>query len=411
MIRTQAAVAATPIRRRRVLRVPHVRAANRAAVLQLLRPRQRLSRAEIARRTGLSEAAVSRIVAELLREELVVEQGGEDTTGGRPAIPLQLNEYRFQAVGVDIQNWETRLSVGTITGRVLKTRCFRTPSTPERTLQLIEEEGRRYFEEDAQNIRAVGISMRGLINSETGVAELGSDPIWVNVAIKQELEKRLGKPVFVENNVRAAALAEYHYGTLEIQGSHCLLFVKVDEGIGMGIILDGQLYHGPRMAAGELGQVVIADSPGPERHNRPGCVEILAADPATSMRYRQLAGTPTRVNLGNTAEQMKRICHLAMEGDPQARQAILESARYLGIAIANVLWVLDAETVVIDGAITEAWPLVSTAIREQFPEGREFLNFRNLILRPSSLRGEAAITGAVTLPFGSLFSSDEAGRA
>jgi len=395
--------------RRRVLRLPHIRAHNRAAVLHLLRRHRRLSRAEIARRTGLSEGAISRIVAELRHDDLIVEQGGEEATGGRPGIRLQLNESRFQAIGVDVQNWETRISVGTVTGRILENHRFRTPPGADKTLELIADQVESFCRDREEACpQAVGISLRGLVNSDAGVLELGNNPAWVHVPFRDYLSKRLGKPVIVDNNVRAAALAEYCYGTLEIQGSHCLLFVMVGEGIGMGIVLDGKLYRGPRMAAGEFGQMVIDDSPGPERHDRPGCVENLASNLATVERYQRLVGGKSRSNPGSSAEQVKRICHLAMDGDLPARKAVTESARSLGIGIANAIWSLDAEAVVIDGALTDAWSLVSAAIRDQFADGRRFLNFRNLVLRPSSLGGDAAIIGAFTLPFAGMFSTESA---
>ncbi|MGE5644254.1 MAG: ROK family transcriptional regulator [Acidobacteriota bacterium] len=375
-------------------------------VLRSVRRYRQLSRAALARRTRLSEAAISRIVAELLREGLLIEQGGEHATGGRPGIGLQLNERYFQAIGVDIQNWETRVSLGTVTGRMLETRRFRTPSAPNKTLDLVAEHARSLVDlARGGRALAAGVSVRGLVNSETGIAELGSNDGWVQVPVRQYLSERLGQPVFVENNVRLAALAEYHCGSLELQGIHCLLFVKVDDGVGMGIILDGKLYRGPGMAAGELGQMVIADQRGPERHNRPGCLESLASNGATWERYRAAAGA-RRAGPADSGVQVKSICHLALEGDAAARGAILETARYLGIGIANAVWALDAEAVIIDGAITEAWPLVSAAIREQFPEGPEFLNFRNLVLRPSALAGEAAIGGAIALPFASMFSEE-----
>lgn len=390
---------------RSAVRAPHVRAANRAVVLRLLRRYRRLSRAEIARRSGLSEAAVSRIVAGLLREEALVEGGGEDATGGRPAIRLQLNDARFQAAGIEIRNWETRISVGTITGTVLETRRYRTPPSPEQALALIAREVPPRAPARGPGFAGVGVSARGLVNSDTGIAELGSDPAWVHVPVKEFLERRLDAPVFLENDVRAAALAEYNYGSPEIQGSRCLLLVKVDEGIGMGVVLDGAVYRGPRMAAGEFGQMVLAHAPSDERHNRPGCLEMLASNDATCERYRALSGVKARGSAGDSADQIKRICHLALSGNDAARRAILETAKYLGIAIANAVWMLDADAVVIDGAISEAWPLVSAAIREQFPDGRRFLNFRNLMLRPSALAGEATLIGAITLPFAGMFSS------
>ena len=81
------------------------------------------------------------------------------------------------------------------------------------------------------------------------------------------------------------------YGDPEIHRSHCLLFVAVDDGVGIGIVLDGKVYHGPRMAAGEFGQMVIAATDGPERSDRPGCLERLVANPAVCERYNALTGS------------------------------------------------------------------------------------------------------------------------
>ncbi len=391
---------------RRILRVSHVRAANRAAVLRLLRRHRQLSRAELARRTSLSEAAVSRIIAELIQEDLLVEQGGAQATGGRPGMRLELNEARFRSIGAEIQNWDTRVSLGTLGGHILSTERFRTPATPEETLDRIADAIQRLSAPLTQPLTGVGVSTRGLVNSKSGVAELGSHPAWVKVGIKRFLSQRVGGSVYVENNVRAAALAEYVCGTAEVQGTHCMLFVQVGEGVGMGIVLDGRVYPGPRMAAGEIGQMVIADHRGPERHDRPGCLEMLASDMSTCERYTALSGSRTRVPSGSCSQQMRQICQIAMEGDTAARQAVTETARCLGIGIANAVWALDADAVIIDGVLTEAWPLVSAAIRDQFPEGPQFLNFRNLVLRPSSLAGDASMIGAITLPFVPLFSPE-----
>jgi predicted NBD/HSP70 family sugar kinase len=99
-----------------------------------------------------------------------------------------------------------------------------------------------------------------------------------------------------------------------------------------------------------------------------------------------------------------------MSGDKAAVSALQDTARYLGIGISNIVWGLDPDAVIIDGTLTEAWPLVDTVIRDQFADGREFLNFRNLLLRPSALEGRAAITGAAALSFRSLFEKAQHAR-
>jgi predicted NBD/HSP70 family sugar kinase len=389
-------------------RMAHVRAGNRALVLQILRKYPRLSRAELARRTGLSEGAISRITAELISEKILLEHGAENSTGGRPGLRLDLDQTWFRSVGVAIHDWETRVSVGTLQGQVLETERFRTPASATRTLDHIATHVKNSWSRLGKDrILGVGVIIRGIVDHVNGVVELGSTSEWNGVPVKQYLEDKLGTPVEVENNVRAAALAEYSYGNSEIHNSRCMILVKVDEGIGVGIMLAGKLYRGPHRSAGEFGQMVITDSPGGGAQDRPGCLELLAANPAVVARYASLSND-RKTRLAETESRLKTICHRAMDGDNHAVKAIRESMRYLGIGIANVIWGLDADVVLIDGAITQAWPLVLPSLQEQFPSGREFPNFRDLILRPGALGQDADTIGALTLPFVSLFATGSA---
>src|SRR4029077_7162621 len=146
----------------RILRPRQVRGANRAVVLELLRQDERLSRVEIARRSGLSEGTVSRIIAELLRRNLGAEDGAENSTGGRPATRLQLEQSRV-AVGVDIQPWEMRFSIGTMKGRIIETEHFRTPASPERTLEVIAQQFTAYRKRFGKDcVEGLGVSTRGI---------------------------------------------------------------------------------------------------------------------------------------------------------------------------------------------------------------------------------------------------------
>ncbi len=386
-------------------------AVNRARVLRLLRRHHRLSRNEIAQRSGLSEASVSRIVSELVRRRLVAEEGLGRSTGGRPAVHLRLDDDHHIAVGVDIHTWQSRVSVGALSGQILTSTYFRTPADPLETLDAVAAqievllagfEGRR--------VEGIGVSARGLVNSLDGAVEHGNDERWIQVPVRASLQTRLQLPVYVENNVRAAAFAEYHYGSPDVRDAHCLLFVKIDEGIGVSMLLEGELFYGQHMAAGEFGQMVIHDQRSSVRHDRPGCLEQLANDTSICERYRSRNGSKRSAGGGDVTTRAKQICHLAMSGDRPAVEALKETARYLGVGISNMIWGLDPDGVIIDGTLTEAWPLVDTVIRDQFADGREFLNFRNLLLRPSALEGHAAITGAAALPFRTLFEKAQHAR-
>ncbi|MEZ5361763.1 MAG: ROK family transcriptional regulator [Bryobacterales bacterium] len=377
---------------------------SRGIVSRLLRRHRRLSRAEIAQRSGLSEASVSRTVAELIKNGIVEEEGFERSTGGRPAIRLRLSDQRYFSIGVDIRSWEIRFSTSSPSGSVRDLPFLRTPSEPAKTLEVIARVVEEQIEaQPDRELIGVGISIGGLVDSQAGVVELGHDVGWYAYPARQELEERLGLPVFIENNVRAASFAEYHYGSPDVRDAQCLLFVGVQEGIGVSILFDGEVYAGQHMAAGEFGQMVVEYREDEARHDRPGCLEQLASDCATIARYQAVSGG--KDSGGDVGAQVRQICHLAQSGDAHAETALRETARYLGVGIYNMVWGLDPDAVIVDGLITEAWNIVGPAIRDQFPRGREFLGFRDLVLRPSALAGQASLVGAAVLPLRELFDS------
>jgi predicted NBD/HSP70 family sugar kinase len=391
-----------------ILRPKSVRGANSAAILQLLRENGSLSRADLARHSGLSEGSVSRITSALIRRELVCESGAENSTGGRPGTKLRLDE-RHIGIGVEVRRGESRVAVATLSGRILEVSSFRTPSTPAETLKLILRNVRGLVAKYGRDrVEGAGVSLHGIVNSRTGVVEFGNLRGWLNVPVKGRLQRSLRMPVQVDNNVRLAAIAEYNYGNLlDVRNSRCLLFTVIDEGIGIGLVLDGKLYYGPQDAAGEFGQMVIADNNDSERLDRPGCLEKLASSTALCEHYAALTKGRSLSGASGSRARVKKICQLALAGDKTAQRALMKTSRYLGIGLANVIWGLNADAVVIDAPMNEAWSLIAPAIQNQFPKRNGIVTFRNLVLRPSSLGGEAAIIGAATLPFRSLFLSGE----
>jgi predicted NBD/HSP70 family sugar kinase len=313
-------------------------------------------------------------------------------------------ERRRLIFGAEIQNWETRCAMSTMNGHIVETRRFRTRPSAEETLAEISTEFMAFRKKlGPDRLPGIGICARGIVDSETGVLVLGGRPDWHHIPIREILETRLREPVFVENNVRAAALAEYTYGPAEIAGRHCFVFVKMDEGVGMGVLFDGKLYHGPHMAAGEFGQMVIETSMSKERHDRPGCIERLVSNAAICDRYSGLTGAWRQPSTGDTSARVRRIVEWAAGGDAAARLTIEETARYLGIGISNLIWGLDADTVVIDATIADAWGLVEPVLRGELPDDRELWGPRNLQVRPSAFGGEAALIGAATLPLSKIF--------
>jgi predicted NBD/HSP70 family sugar kinase len=396
-----------PNRSHTVVRPQEARSANSALILQLLRGGEPLSRADIARATGLSEGTISRIVADLMSRGFVVEDGAENSTGGRPATRLQLSSERL-AMGVDIGTWETRFAVGTMRGKVVDSTRVRTPSGPEETLDLIVKRFRlQKSGRGVQALHGVGVSIGGIVNSHTGVVEMGHNQRWARVPIREHLQDALGVPVYVENNVRAAAVAEYQHTGPALKSSRCLLYVLVGEGVGVGIVLDGKLYSGPTMAAGEFGQMVIAFDNGPERHDRPGSFEQLICNAAICDRYAALTNTRAGGAARDSAARVRRICQQALKGEHAAMEALRVTGTYMGVGIANLVWGLDPDTIVISSSLDPIWPILLPWITAQFPHSDTWPTFRNLRIQQSALGEQGPLLGATILPFSGVFQTGE----
>ncbi len=390
------------LHRHGALRPGQVRGHNSAMVLRLLRRMEAMSRAELARRSGLSEGTISRIIAGLLEQDLVSEVGVENSTGGRPSTRLQLSDTP-RSIGVEIQNWETRFAVATMRGTLQDTVVVRTPPTPQQVFELIIEQVKQYVSSHT-NVQGVGVTVRGIVNRRTGVVELGNDPGWKNVAVQQPVEEGTSLPVWVENDVRAATLAEYHYTNAGEHAPQCLLYVSVNEGVGVGIVFQGQVYAGPSMAAGEFGQMMIADDGSNVRHDRPGCLEKLVSNPAICDRYAALLGKAGGKS-ADSAVRVRRICQRALDGEHEATKVLREAARYLGIGIASMAFGLNPEVIVLNATLNAVWFLLIEEIQAQLPTAEQWPAFERLSIRQSALGGQGSLIGAATLAFGPLFES------
>lgn len=340
--------------------------------------------------------------------KLVREDGAEVSTGGRPGTRLRLDDQRL-GIGVEIRRAETRIAAVTLSGKIVDEVDVETPSAPSDALPRIADGIRDFTARiGRRHIEGIGVSAGGIVDRRKGVVEVGSIPSWIGVPVGEILETALRTTVQVENNVRLAAVAEFHYCNLvEVRDSQSLLFVMVDEGVGTGIVLGGELYSGPGHAAGEFGQMVISDGGDPAKVDRAGCLEKLASCTALWERYARLAGKHGQTAGKHTSSRVRKICQYALRGDSAASQALEETWRWLSTGLANMIWGLNPDAVVIDSPMNEAWPLLASYLRSQFPDEKEIANFRQLVIRPSSLAGDATLVGAGTLSFQHLFESGD----
>lgn len=374
---------------------PHtIRDINRQIVLNYVREREPISRATIARETALQRSTISEIVEALTGEGLVEEIGEGKSTGGRRPTLLRLRTVGAIAIGVNITPTYTTIASSDLAGVVVQQEAFPTDPVPERTLKPIIEIIRKFS--DKSSIEGVGVSIPGLVTPATGNVIFVPYFKWRDLPIGQMISQATGLPVTIDNDANAVALAELWFGRPEVRDARDFIFVLVADGVGTGIIFDGQVYRGVRGAAGEFGHMIVgSNAPVLCSCGNDDCWEAFASERAASARYQKLKG-------GRSAPNFATLIDRALDGEQEARAALTETARYLGTGISNLIVGFSPEAVIVGGAITRAWPLIEKALTEKIERSVRRGVPSARILR-STLNGDPTLKGALSLVLASKF--------
>ncbi|HYY96880.1 MAG TPA: ROK family transcriptional regulator [Pyrinomonadaceae bacterium] len=381
-----------------------MRAINRQIVLNYVRDRGPISRAEIARQTALQRSTISEIVDSLLGEDLIEEVGAGRSTGGRCPTLLALRTSGAAAVGIDIAPTRTTVAASNLAGRVLEQEEFETDHDFERAIERAVAAACRLVERSTGKIEGIGVSLPGLVDPSTGRLLYVPYFKWSDLDVGPRIAAATGLEVTIDNDANAAALAELWFGHSEVSEARDFIMVFIAEGVGTGIIFDRQIYRGEGGAAGEFGHMIIGErAPVPCSCGSYDCWEAFASGRAAVARYARLAG-------GNGLSRQMSFAQLidrALAGEEAARAALLETARYLGIGISNLIIGFSPQIVVVGGAITRAWDLVSDlfsetvkrSIRRDLPTAR---------ITRSTIGDRASLMGALSLVLANKFASVEA---
>src|SRR4030095_4070294 len=373
-----------------------LRLVNRRILLSILSDRQPISRAEIAKISGLNKATISTITSELLKDRSIIEDGSGRTTpiGGKPPTPLRLNALRFGLFGVDIRADETILALSDFNNRLVARLSFETTSDANSVLAKIGKEitKLRAKHSDFIDFAGIGVSLPGLVDSHDGKFLISVVLPWRDVPVVQLLEKATRLPVVIDNSARCAALAEIWHSKAQYAHVRNLLYVGVSTGLACGVVIDGGLYRGGKNAAGQFGHIPI-DLNGPQcRCGQRGCWDLYASDKATLARYQNLRGAT-----GKRQITIRKLMELVDAGDEAATEAVRETGRYLGIGITGLINGLDPEVVVIGGEITKAWGIIEPIIVEETKRTLLAPRAHRVPIRRSAFEVRASLKGALTL--------------
>jgi predicted NBD/HSP70 family sugar kinase len=373
-----------------------LRRLNRLRVIRALREEGQISRAEIARRTGLSRSTVSSLVADLQADGLVVERPepglAHGAQGGRPPILLSFDASAGAAVGIDFGHSHLRVAVSDLASRILaeRTQPLDTDHDAQEGLDAAAELVEQTLADAGVERSAVigaGMGLPGPIESGEGVVGTSAIlPGWIGMTAEAEMRRRLDIPVMVDNDANLGALAEAAFGAGRDAGD--LVYLKASSGIGAGLILNGRLYRGAGGLAGELGHVLVDPNGIVCRCGNRGCLETVAGTGALVDRLRPSHGDDLTVEALLTAAQA---------GDAACRRAIHDAGRALGQVVATLMNVLNPELFVVGGHLGRAGDLLLAGVRESVARAALPETARGAEVVAGVLGDRAHVLGALAL--------------
>jgi predicted NBD/HSP70 family sugar kinase len=361
---------------------------NRGIVLELIRTSQPISRADLARRSGLGRSTVSQIVGQLIEENLVREGAMGSLPRGRRPTMIGLNGS-LVAIAVDIHPKQASVALVDLNGRLLSRRPVPISSDPAASMRLIIDcmQRIRPTAPDASP-EGVGISLPGRVNPATQRLVFAPNLKWPDFDIRKLVETRMGLPVMMENDATACMLAELTFARMD--GVRDAVLVAVAEGIGTCILANGQLLSGHNGMAGEFGHIPV-DPNGPRCGcGKKGCWEVFSSCRAALRYYRELRPKAPVISFQDLLNQ-------AEEGDSAAAQALNKQAEWIGRGLRMIIASVSPSTILIAGDLTAAWHRFGPVIEKEAADLS--LAGGPPLIRPSHEGEIARLRGAAALVF------------
>lgn len=345
---------------------------NRRIVLNLIRTHQPISRADLARHSGLQRSTVSVITEQLIDDRWVTEGANGHTLRGRRPRFLHLNKERVGIIGINIRPATTTLAFADLDAHFLAQESLATTDDPKKFVNDLIPRLRNLIKMRPEiTCEGIGVSLPGRVDLNTKRLVFAPNLGWTDFDLKTPLEKAIGLPVELENAANSCALAEIWFGR-HAQGVRNLVAVTVSEGIGCGLILNHQLVQGSTGVAGEFGHTALVPEGlicGCGNH---GCWEMYASNSAAVRYYAESTSSGRNGKSSSRAAarnlRIEDLLSLSEQGDTKATKALEQMADHLGRGLALLVTGLAPDVIVVIGEITRAWrqvgPLIDRNIKE-----------------------------------------------
>ncbi|NLF52173.1 MAG: ROK family transcriptional regulator [Leptolinea sp.] len=383
-----------------------VRKFNTAVVLNTIRQHAPLSRAEVAKFTGLNRSTVSQIINTLLDRKLVQETTLQVDRIGRPGLLLELNPSGGFAIGIEIGVNFLSLVATDFLANVFWRQRLKSDARDnvdtilERAYEMTEIGLEKGTAAGLQPL-GIGLGVPGLVDLRHGELMFAPNLGWAHVPMAKLWSQRFDLPVFVDNEAKAAAVGEYYFG--KSRGINNFIFLNAGVGLGAGIMIDGKLFRGSHGFASEVGHMVMDKNGDLCGCGKRGCWETQVSPKAVIRRFQETLkqGVPSTVLLAADNDMdnivFETIANAALQGDNAALIAMQEVGEQLGLGIANLINVFNPEMVILGGELNYASEILLPVVRQVISRYAINLETQDLIIAASAHGRDACVMGAVAL--------------
>ncbi|MCA9883961.1 MAG: ROK family protein [Anaerolineae bacterium] len=375
-----------------------IKAMNRSLVLNAIRRENQLSRTQLVSYSGLSTGAVSQITTDLLNNSWLLETGESEFTGGRRQTFLRLNPRAGYAVGAKLMEDRVVCAITDFEARIIQHEDRQISNNDRhdtlRQVAAIIDDTIRLSGISRDKMLGVGIGVAGVVDPHTGSVLYSPYSGWRNLPLAKLLEEQIKLPVYVENDVNTLTLSEYLFGAGRYHAD--FIVFTVGRGIGMGMMLAGQLYQGLGGGAGEVGHIIVDLEKEHTEGLGAGTLEANAADPVVVA-----AVFPADAH----QKSLSDVLALVQNGDDRAIDALAHSGHYLGVGLATLINLLHPPLIIVSGEgliagdyrLKPMMDAMQTYAFDGLAEGVQ------IIIEPTD--DQAWVRGAASLVIGKVFES------
>lgn len=345
---------------------------NRQIALNLVREHQPISRADLARRMDIGRGMVTSLIDELLAEGAIYEGATLDAPRGRKPKMLYVRTHDRLVIAIDVRFSQTYVMLADFAGTTVALETFETIVDPAELIHELAKRIQRMLKTHgaAGRCEGIGLVVPGMVDRRTGRVLNSPQLGWKDVDVRDAFAKATGLPVHIENAPIACALSQLWLGQRGRDVPADFAYVTVGDGVGVGIVVNGEVVRGHANTAGEFGHVPI-DLNGPTcLCGARGCLEAYTSNLATLARYlgQELSPATLRATMHSSGLTISDLIARARSGDKRARRAFEETGQYLGVGLSMVVNSLNPSQIFVGGEITEIWDAIAPTLQRAIAE-------------------------------------------